>query len=67
MSKHEIKVCDRCEGTFECKANNPLQCACNTVQVSGEEGMIISEEWDDDCLCPDCLREVVGQIRAETL
>jgi hypothetical protein len=63
MSKHETKVCDRCEAHFECKANNPLQCDCMKVEVSGEEGMLISEEWDDDCLCPACLAEVVAQLR----
>jgi len=65
MSKHEIKVCDRCEQKFECKANNPLQCDCTSIEVSAEESMVISEEWDDDCLCPACLREVVEEIRVE--
>jgi hypothetical protein len=53
--KHEIISCERCETTFECKANSFTKCQCATVPLNLNETQYISEQFDG-CLCANCLR-----------
>lgn len=68
--KHEIIRCERCNSSFECKANAVTKCQCTTVQLTLNETQYISEQYDG-CLCAGCLRALqqeyndilIGKIR----
>lgn len=62
-SKHEIIHCDRCNDTFECKANAYTKCQCSAVQLSINEVQYVSELYDG-CLCANCLRELQEEYQA---
>ncbi len=57
MVKHEIKSCPRCEGSFECKVGNVLQCQCSEVVISNETASYL-EKTHYDCLCKNCMSEL---------
>jgi hypothetical protein len=65
MSKHEIKRCARCNGAFECKANNPVHCDCAEVVLSRELAERLGETYDD-CLCVRCLEAIQADPEAIT-
>ncbi len=58
--KGEIKKCPKCGGSFECKNYNILNCACIEVQLNNRARQILSEQYDD-CLCVNCLKEIVKE------
>jgi hypothetical protein len=63
-AKHEIIHCERCRGTFECKANSFTKCQCSTVQLTLNEVQYVSELYDG-CLCANCLLEIQQDYRVE--
>ncbi len=54
MCKHEEKYCPRCNGLFECRVGNILQCQCSGIVFSEAEQKYLESKWDD-CLCRNCL------------
>jgi hypothetical protein len=62
--KHEIIRCERCEATFECKANSFTKCQCSTVQLTINEVQYVSELYDG-CLCANCLLVIQQEYRVE--
>jgi hypothetical protein len=57
VSKHEIKICERCSAHFECKVGSINNCQCATLKLSdGMRGFL--EQADFDCLCINCLEEL---------
>lgn len=57
MPKHEVKQCNRCETTFECKVGSILLCQCYEVKLTEEERDFIKSEYLD-CLCANCLNSL---------
>jgi hypothetical protein len=60
MLKHETVNCERCNSTFECKANSFTKCQCSAVQLNLNETQYVSENYDG-CLCAGCLVELKGE------
>ncbi|OCX54798.1 hypothetical protein BEL04_04380 [Mucilaginibacter sp. PPCGB 2223] len=56
-AKHETIRCERCNTSFECKANKFGQCQCTTVPLTLNETQYIGEMYDN-CLCANCLRQL---------
>lgn len=63
MIKHEIILCERCQASFECKANSFTQCQCMTVKMTLNETQYVSELYDA-CLCAACLTVLRDEYRA---
>jgi hypothetical protein len=57
ISKHETKLCPRCNASFVCKSGSILLCQCQTVVLSAEQLEYINFQYDD-CLCAKCLLAV---------
>ncbi len=66
MTKHEIKCCPRCGGSFECKVNNPVHCQCAGVTLSKVVLENLRAQFRD-CLCIRCLREMAHADAAAQL
>ncbi|MDT8453540.1 MAG: cysteine-rich CWC family protein [Gammaproteobacteria bacterium] len=49
-----IKICPRCQETFECKAGDVESCQCASVKLKSSERANIAGHYDD-CLCASCL------------
>lgn len=54
MSKHEQKICPRCNGTFECKVGNITQCQCYGIKFTSIEKDRVAGDYID-CLCAGCM------------
>lgn len=54
-TKHEIKTCPRCSGSFECKTGDVANCQCNAIKLNEEVYDLIKNKYDD-CLCANCLK-----------
>jgi hypothetical protein len=61
--KHEIVRCERCQSSFECKANSFTKCQCAKVQLSLNETQYVSELYDG-CLCANCLLQLRDEYNA---
>ena len=61
MPQHEIKICPRCDNTFECKAGDIAHCQCNCIWLSIEERCFIEERYTD-CLCLNCLLQLKNRF-----
>jgi hypothetical protein len=66
MCQHENKHCGRCQGSFECKVDNILECQCYGVSMSDEEKAFIAEKYSD-CLCRACLEAIKLDFRQDAL
>ena len=56
---HE-KTCPRCGKKFICRHNDDItKCQCASVQLTPEARNYIASEYTD-CLCVDCLREILN-------
>jgi hypothetical protein len=63
LTKHEIKICERCASAFECKVGSVNNCQCSTVRLS--EGMRdFLAQAHFDCLCKNCLTELNEKIKS---
>lgn len=51
--KHEIKICQRCSQSFQCKVDNITECHCFEIVLTKEEREMARKS--NDCLCHDCL------------
>lgn len=60
--KHEIKLCARCGGDFECKVGDVTNCQCSEVKILPETYKFISTTHYD-CLCKKCLEELNHLIK----
>ena len=58
MCQHEPKICPRCNKQFECKAGTIIQCQCYGIHVPDELKSLLEKQYDD-CLCRNCLLEMV--------
>ena len=54
MVKHEIKICERCQSSFECKVGDVANCQCSTVVVVEATHEFLAKTAYD-CLCQNCL------------
>jgi len=52
------KSCDRCHGSFECRADSLKECHCSSVKLNAEQLAILRERYRD-CLCNNCLAQFV--------
>ena len=52
-----MKICGRCQSEFECRADDILNCQCNTVSVSNETHLFL-QKTHFGCLCKNCLIEI---------
>jgi hypothetical protein len=64
MPSHKKKICKRCNSAFECKADNIIQCQCNSIQLSQEERFYIASKFID-CLCANCLLSIKEEFHKE--
>lgn len=55
--KHEIVICPKCNGKFECKLNRISNCQCVNFQLSSEQVLYLREKYDN-CLCHRCLNQI---------
>lgn len=53
----ENKHCSRCNGSFECKAGDILNCQCSGIVFSDAQKEVIARDFSD-CLCRKCLLEL---------
>jgi len=57
MPLHELKICERCNNTFECKAGDITHCQCTGIQLTVEERAFIEDRYAD-CVCANCLLQL---------
>lgn len=57
MTKHEIKICQRCQTNFECKVGDVANCQCSSIIISEATNDYLAET-NYDCLCKNCLSEI---------
>jgi hypothetical protein len=57
QTKHEIKACEKCQATFECRMGDPSRCQCSEVLLSAQTRAFL-EQTDFDCLCKNCLSDI---------
>lgn len=62
MQKASISICQRCQSTFQCKANDIANCQCATVTISKEAKQYL-KTTNYGCLCKNCLMEINQQIK----
>src|SRR4051812_6224112 len=61
-SNHEIKICPRCRGEFECQATAVTRCQCSGVLLSPGTRELISKQYEE-CLCKLCLAALGNEQR----
>ena len=54
MSENKIKVCQRCQNSFECRMNDIATCQCSTVTIDQATHDFLAKT-NFDCLCKNCL------------
>lgn len=52
------QTCPRCGSPFDCRLDDADHCACADIDLTAELTRRINAEWGD-CLCANCLRELV--------
>ena len=57
MHLPQIKICPRCNKSFECNAINIAKCQCSTINLSAEENDFLQMNYKD-CLCLSCLKQI---------
>jgi hypothetical protein len=57
IKKHETKTCPRCNGIFECRVNDIVNCQCQGIIIGGDVWEFISNLYSN-CLCKNCLLEI---------
>jgi hypothetical protein len=60
-SKHEVKICEKCQAHFECKMGDVNRCQCSEVEIS-DHTLAFLEQTDFDCLCKNCLSALNKQL-----
>jgi len=64
MKKATISTCQRCQSTFQCKADDIANCQCATVSLSKETQLFL-KTTNYACLCKNCLVEINLENRQE--
>ncbi|MEA3640616.1 MAG: cysteine-rich CWC family protein [Lamprobacter sp.] len=59
------KACPRCHADFECKVDDLRNCDCVAVKVSLPVLKSLQGQYED-CLCPNCLREIASSAASST-
>jgi hypothetical protein len=54
MCQHEIKSCQRCQTSFECKPGSITQCQYFDVRLTVEQQAYLEQRYSG-CLCKNCL------------
>lgn len=57
MHLPQIKICPRCNKTFNCDANNIAKCQCSTIKLSAQENDFLQMHYKD-CLCLCCIKQI---------
>lgn len=65
MKKIIALTCQRCQSTFQCKADDIAACQCATVSISKATQKYLSTT-NYGCLCKNCLVEINRQIEKGT-
>ena len=60
--KHELKTCQGCKKTFECKSGDIIKCECSTITLTDEEASFIKDKFHD-CLCVECVNKLKVQFK----
>ncbi|WP_238527254.1 cysteine-rich CWC family protein [Methylomonas methanica] len=63
-SKHEAKLCPRCQREFICKANRIHCCDCSSICLSFETSEYIRQRYEE-CLCTACLQELAVLVTSQ--
>lgn len=64
MQKATISTCQRCQSTFQCKADDIANCQCASVTISKKAKQYL-KTTNYGCLCKNCLVEINQQIKKE--
>ena len=60
MNCELTKICPRCGAKFICRHNDDItKCQCASVQLTLEARQYIAKNYTD-CLCVNCLREILN-------
>lgn len=57
MTEPQIKICQRCQTSFDCRMNDITNCQCNSIVIS-EAGNDFLKKTKYDCLCKNCLSDI---------
>lgn len=57
MIEPKIKICQRCQTSFDCKRNDIANCQCNSIVIS-KAGNDFLKKTKYDCLCKNCLADI---------
>lgn len=60
------KTCQKCSESFECNAEDILNCQCFDYRIDKKEGEYIHERYSD-CLCGNCLVQLKKDYRMHLL
>lgn len=61
MPSQKLKTCPRCNASFECTADNIVQCQCFGIVLSAEENAWLEQQYTG-CLCPTCLQQIKLEV-----
>ena len=57
MSNKKIKICPRCQQSFECKSKDIKNCQCASVELQPHQFDYVFKQYDN-CLCASCLEQL---------
>ena len=60
-TKHEIKICEKCQSGFECRMGDISRCQCTEVVLSPMTQQFLVQT-DHDCLCKNCLTTLNNRL-----
>jgi len=64
MKDGEVKVCPRCGNHFTCMHQVSVSCDCCNIDLPDTLTRQLSRRYDD-CLCFDCLQQLLQLHRTE--
>lgn len=53
----KIKICQRCQTSFDCRMDDIENCQCNSIDIC-EAGNYFLKKTKYDCLCKNCLADI---------
>jgi hypothetical protein len=56
-----LKMCPKCNYTFECCVDNISKCHCFSVTINADTLAELKEEFDD-CLCGKCFKLLAAKM-----
>jgi hypothetical protein len=57
-----IIICERCQNTFHCNADNITECECSRIKLTAKELEYMSDNYKN-CICKKCLIEIKKQAK----